>query len=379
MADIYERMLGELAEAGRLRALNPRTGHDFSSNDYLGLAESPELAEAARCALDRGVPIGSGGSRLLRGNHPEHEALEAEAAALFKAETTLYFGGGFVANFALVSAVPQRGDLIVYDELIHASVHEGMRAGRATCVMARHNDPDAVEDAIRQWRIGGGSGRAWIAVESLYSMDGDHAPIDDLMTIADKHDAMLVIDEAHATGVLGPRGHGLAAHLEGRPNVITLHTCGKALGAVGALLCLPRSMRDFIVNRSRSFIYATAPAPLMAAIVRAALAISETAEDRRARLAGIVRLAGDKLAAHGIAVSGSQIQPVIVGEDARAVELARRLQAKGYDIRAIRPPTVPPGTARLRMALTLNTDEATVARLVDTLADELAAMKRNAP
>jgi 8-amino-7-oxononanoate synthase len=379
MADVYERMLGELADAGRLRALASRSGHDFSSNDYLGLAESRELADAARAALDRGVPAGSGGSRLLRGNHPEHEALEADAARLFKSETALYFGGGFAANFALFSAVPQRGDLVVYDELIHASVHEGMRAGRATCLMAPHNDAGAVEDAIGRWRAEGGKGRAWIAVESLYSMDGDRAPIDDLMAVADRHDAMLVIDEAHATGVLGPRGHGLAAHLEGRSNVITLHTCGKALGVVGALLCLPRSMRDFIVNRSRSFIYATAPPPLMAAVVRAALAISETADERRQRLASIVTIAGERLAAHGFAASGSQIQPIIVGEDTRAVELARRLQAKGFDIRAIRPPTVPPGTARLRMALTLNTDEATVTCLIDTLADELAAMKWNTP
>jgi 8-amino-7-oxononanoate synthase len=138
-------------------------------------------------------------------------------------------------------------------------------------------------------------------------------------------------------------------------------------------------MRDFIVNRSRSFIYATAPPPLMAAVVRAALAISETADERRQRLASIVTIAGERLAAHGFAASGSQIQPIIVGEDTRAVELARRLQIKGFDIRAIRPPTVPPGTARLRMALTLNTDEATVTRLIDTLADELAAMKWNTP
>ena len=379
MADIYERMLAELAQAGRLRALHPRTGIDLSSNDYLGLAESTELASAARAALDRGVPLGAGGSRLLRGNHPEHEALEAEAATLFHAEAVLYFGSGFAANFALFAGLPQRGDLVVYDELIHASVHEGMRAGRATCIAVRHNAAAQIEDAIAGWRKIGGTGRIWISVESLYSMDGDRAPIDDLAAIAERHDAMLVIDEAHATGVHGPRGHGLAAHLEGRSNVITLHTCGKALGAVGALLCLPRSMRDFIVNRSRSFIYATAPAPLMAAVVRAALILSDAADDRRARLASLVALAGNRLALHHIAVSGSQIQPVIVGEDAHAVELARRMQEHGYDIRAIRPPTVPPGTARLRLALTLNTDVSTVVNMIDTLADEMAAMKRNAP
>lgn len=373
MADIYERMLDELASAGRLRALNPRTGIDFSSNDYLGLADSPELAEAARSALDRGVSIGSGGSRLLRGNHPEHEALEAEAARLYSAEAVIYFASGFFANFALFAGLPQRGDIVVYDELIHASVHEGMRSGRADCVAARHNDVQAVEDAILRWRKEGGAGRAWIAVESIYSMDGDRAPVDDLVAVADRHDAMLVVDEAHATGIYGPGGHGLAAHLEGRPNIITLHTCGKALGAAGALLCLPGSMRDFIVNRSRSFIYATAPSPLTAAVVRAALRISERADDRRRRLAGIVALCGERLKGLGLEPSGSQIQPVIVGEDWRAVDLAKRMQARGYDIRAIRPPTVPPGTSRLRVALTLNVDEATVSRMASDLAVEREA------
>ena len=368
MADVYERMLAELAIAGRLRALAPRTGIDFSSNDYLGLADSAELAAAARAALDRGVPIGSGGSRLLRGNHPEHEALEAEAERLYSAEAVLYFSSGFFANFALFTALPQREDLVVYDELIHASVHEGMRAGRATCVAARHNDVQAIEDAIVRWREMGGAGRPWIAVESIYSMDGDRAAVDDLAVVADRHDAILVIDEAHATGIYGRGGHGLAAHLEGRPNVITLHTCGKALGAAGALLCLPARMRDFIVNRSRSFIYATAPAPLMASVVRAALRIAERADDRRARLARIVGLTGERLKSLGLEPSGSQIQPIIVGEDWRAMELAKRMQAHGYDIRAIRPPTVPPGTSRLRVALTLNVDEPTVARMVSDLA-----------
>jgi 8-amino-7-oxononanoate synthase len=229
---------------------------------------------------------------------------------------------------------------------------------------------NAIEDAIAHWRAAGGRGRVWIAAETLYSMDGDRAPLSDLAALADRHDAMLILDEAHATGVYGEAGRGLAAHLEGRDNIVTLHTCGKALGAMGALVILPPSLRDFLVNRSRSFIYSTAPSPLMAATVRAALKICAGADVERARLAAIVRHAGDAMRAKlGMEPSGTPIQPIIVRSDRRAVALASALQARGYDIRAIRPPTVPEGTARLRLALTLHADAA----LLDALFADLAA------
>ncbi|MBN8913282.1 MAG: aminotransferase class I/II-fold pyridoxal phosphate-dependent enzyme, partial [Rhizobiales bacterium] len=226
MSDSHERALKALERRGRLRALSPRSGIDFSSNDYLGLASSEELAEAVAQALDRGVAIGAGGSRLLRGNDPEHEALEAEAAAFFGAESCLYFGGGFLANYALFSTLPARTDLVVHDALIHASVLDGLRAGKAVTASAAHNDAQSFDDAIARWRADGGTGRPWIAVESLYSMDGDRAPLADLTAIARRHDGILVVDEAHATGVLGPDGRGLAHALEGAPDVISLHTCG---------------------------------------------------------------------------------------------------------------------------------------------------------
>lgn len=367
--------LSNLAANGRLRALAPRRGADYASNDYLALAGSPELAAALSAALARGVPVGAGGSRLLRGNHPEHEALENEAATFFHSESALYFQSGFIANYALFATLPQREDFVIYDALIHASVHDGLRAGRAGFAAAAHNDPQAVEDALRNWRARGGRGRAWIAVESLYSMDGDRAHLDALADIARRHEAMLVIDEAHATGVYGPGGRGLGAHLEGPENVLSLHTCGKALGVAGALLCLPRTLRDFLVNRCRPFIYATAPSPLMAAAVRAALVLCKDGDGRRKRLADLVHAAGTALAAHcGLTPSGSQIQPVIVGRDARAVALAAALQARGFDIRAIRPPTVPEGTSRVRIAFTLNTDEATNAAMIAALASALARL-----
>ena len=369
MHDSHRRSLQALARRQRLRSLAPRVGLDFSSNDYLGLAESAELGTAAEAALARGVPLGAGGSRLLRGNHPEHEALEAEAAHHFGAEAALFMGGGFTANTAIFNTLPARGDLIVHDALIHASVHEGLASARAEHVAAAHNDASAFDDAIARWRQGGGKGRAWIAVESLYSMDGDLAPLDDLAAVALRHEAMLVIDEAHATGVLGERGRGLGAHLEGRDDVIALHTCGKALGVSGAIITLPTVLRDYMVNRARAFIYATAPSPLIAATVRAALQLAATRDDLRTQHAAHVAYASELIAERcGIAPSGTHIQPIVVGHDERALRLAALMQAAGFDIRAVRPPTVPEGTARLRVSLTLNVTSEDTARMIDTLA-----------
>ena len=372
MHERFEADLNDLAGRGRLRSLRGRSGIDFTSNDYLGLAESGELRRAASEAVARGVPVGAGGSRLLRGNHEEHEALESEAAAYFGAETALYFGGGYVENFAIFSTLQQRGDLVVHDELVHASVHEGLRSGRADHVAVAHNSIDAFDAAIARWRAAGGKGRPWISVESLYSMDGDSPDIAGLFAVADRHEAMVVIDEAHATGVLGPQGRGLAAPFEGRDNVITLHTCGKALGTVGGFILAPRTIRDFLVNRARPFIFATAPSPLTAAITRSAIEISRTNPERRERLAGLVQFAGGELRRRcGITPSGSQIIPVVIGADRAAVAVAALLQQRGFDIRAIRPPTVPEGTARLRIALTLNVDEAVVAELFEALAEDM--------
>ncbi len=373
----YDDLLAGLEQRGRLRALALPAGHDFTSNDFLGLAGSPELKAAIRSALDRGVSPGAGGSRLLRGNDPEHEILEEEAAAFFGAESALYFSTGFAANYALFAALPQRGDLVVHDALIHASVHDGMRAGRAEVAEAAHNDADAFEDRIRTWRAAGGRGRPWLAAESLYSMDGDRAPLRDLAAIAARYDGILVIDEAHATGVFGQDGKGLGADFEGRPDVISLHTCGKALGTAGALICGSRIFRDFMINFARSFIFSTAPSPLMAAAVRAALRLCKDQPRRREQLHWLIEYANGAIEARcGVKPSGSQILPVIAGADARATALAAAMRAQGYDIRAIRPPTVPEGTARLRIALTLNTSAEIVRDMIEALRCELERLGR---
>lgn len=376
MPSPHERGLLALARRGRLRSLQAARGYDFASNDYLGLARSEALRRAVSQALDRGVAIGAGGSRLLRGNDAEHEALEAEAAAFFGAQSALFFGGGFIANAALFSTLPQRGDLIVYDGLIHASVHEGLRLSKAESTAFAHNDATACDDAITAWRETGATGTPWIAVETLYSMDGDRAPLADLVAVARRHGAMLVLDEAHATGVFGPQGRGLGCELEGADNIVSLHTCGKALGCSGALVCLSSPLREFLINRARPFIYATAPSPLVAAAVRASLQIIQsTPELRQAlheRIAIAVPLLRNRL---GIEPSHSQIQPVITGTDASAVALAECLKRQGFDIRAIRPPTVPEGTSRLRLTLTLNTSNAQTAALIDAIAKARAAGK----
>ncbi|MBN8832680.1 MAG: 8-amino-7-oxononanoate synthase [Sphingomonadales bacterium] len=371
--DSFRAQLDALDRRARRRRLVPRTGADFASNDYLGLAGDPAIGAAVAAAVARGVPAGSGGSRLLRGNAPEHEALEARAAAVFGSEAALYLSNGFAANMALLAGLPGPQDLIVADALIHASAHDGMKLGRAKSVLAAHNEPQAVADAIAAWRAAGGTGRPWIVAETLYSMDGDRAPVDALAEIAAQHEAMLILDEAHATAVLGAGGRGLGAHLEGREDVIALHTCGKGLGVEGALVTAARPIVDLLVNRGRSFVFSTAPSPLMAVAVEAALERMIAADDRRARLGALIDHAAQHLCAPlGLALPQSQILPVILGDDARTMRVAAALQQAGFDVRGIRPPTVPRGTARLRISLTLNVDEATIDALTAALQTALA-------
>lgn len=355
-------MLETLGARHRRRVLTPRRGLDFASNDYLGLSESAWLQGAAQKAMDRGVPLGSGGSRLLRGNHPEHEALEAEAA--------LFIGGGFQANQAIFSTLPAAGDLILYDDLVHASAHEGMRIGRADTRAFAHNDVADARRVIADWLSAGGSGQIWIAVESVYSMEGDIAPLDALSGLAVEYGAVLVVDEAHATGVFGPHGKGLAHGL--KAEVLTLHTCGKGLGVAGGLICGPRVMIDALINRARPFIFATAPSPFNAALVRAVLAhlqldtgLTDAANARMHHAHAEARRNGVSPGA-----LNSQIIPVILGDEAHTMQTAVALQSQGFDVRGIRPPTVPRGTSRLRVSVTGNVSQTNITALFETLAQQ---------
>lgn len=365
----HAEALDALGARGRRRALMPRVGRDFSSNDYLGLASSELLRTAARVALDRGVATGSGGSRLLRGNDAEHTALEEEAATFFGAPAALYMGAGFPGNVAIFSALPMQGDLVLHDALVHASAHDGMRQGRAETMSFAHNDADAARDALRSWRAKGGTGRVWIACESLYSMEGDLAPLKDFAAVAAEDGAVLVVDEAHATGLYGEQGQGRAHGLDPSVDLVTLHTCGKALGGAGGLVCGDPVLIDTLVNRARNFIFSTAPSPLDAAVVRAALRLLADRPDLRQAAWRNVSHAHETVWRCGFGEFETQILPVLIGGDIEALALAQALQARGHDVRAIRPPTVPRGTARLRVSITPNVSPAEIEALFADLAD----------
>lgn len=374
----FHQQLDALDRAGRKRALIIPPGKDFSSNDYLGLARSTVLKDAAHAALDSGIAHGSGGSRLLGGNHKEHESLEAFAAEHYGAEAALFFSTGYAANLAIFSTLPQTGDLVLYDELIHASTHDGMRLGRPETQSFRHNDLDDLNSQIAAYREKGRTGTIWIAVESLYSMDGDQAALSEISQIAKHHDAMVIIDEAHSVGVFGEGGVGLSGALENQDNIIVLRTCGKALGVEGGLITMPSVLRDFCINRGRAFIFSTAPSPLTAHLVHQAIKYVASNSSLQSRLHDHITVAEKRLGALCPASrAGSQIFPVILGEDKVAVQIAARLQQMGFDARAIRPPTVPAGTARLRLSLTLNVSQEDIASLADAL-NEARQMERAA-
>jgi 8-amino-7-oxononanoate synthase len=362
--------LRDLRAHHRDRGLALPQGIDFTSNDYLGLSRHPALRAAIVAALDDYGIAGSGGSRLLRGHHPPHAELEESAARFFGVAKALYFGTGFAANLALFSTLTTRHDAVVLDECIHASVKEGVRASAAARYRARHNDPDSFADAMRRAREKGARG-LFVAVESVYSMGGDLAPLSDLAALAGRFDAVLVVDEAHATGVLGARGRGLS---EGLKDIVTVHTCGKALGVFGALVCGPGTMIEYLLNKARPFIYSTAPPPYVAAGVKRALELVDDEPWRRRRVLELAAKAHAALTRHELArFAGSPILPVILETDERALSVACALQEAGFDVRAIRPPTVPEGTARLRVCIHADHGEDEIAALADALSRALAA------
>jgi 8-amino-7-oxononanoate synthase len=337
--------LEQLKALGRYRSLALPAGIDLSSNDYLGLSCHPELRRVAVEALLSGIEIGATGSRLLRGHRPAHEALEVFAAEYFDCARSLYFSSGFQANYALITTLIDRHDEAIYDALCHASVRDGLHAARCRTIKVPHNELRAFEEALQRSRAAGTN--RWILVESVYSMEGDTAPIRDLLALAERYDAVLVVDEAHATGVLGASGRGATEGLA-HERLIALHTCGKALGVAGALVCAGEHTIEYLINTARPFLYSTAPMPLQALLVKRALELVRDEPERRAQLSRIKTHAEECLS--GIQIP-SHIVPIVIGEDSAALRIARALQARGFDIRAIRPPTVPEGTARLRLSL----------------------------
>ena len=359
-----EATLAALSRDGLLRQTRLPQGIDLVSNDYLGLAEHPYIREQMRDALNR-LPAGSGGSRLLRGHHPVFEQMEARLADFSGTSSALLFGSGYAANIGLLQAVVSPGDCIFSDELNHASLIDGMRLVKAETVVYPHQDLCALESALEKPR----TGRAIIVTESVFSMDGDLTPLAGIASLAERHDAVLIVDEAHATGIYGKRGAGRVEELGLRPRVLaTMHTGGKALGSGGAWVAGSRALCDVMVNRARTFIFSTAPMPVLCAALNAALDLLTREPERRREVLRKAALVRSRLASLGVnAAEPSPIVPIVAGSNDAAIALQRGLCAAGFDVRAIRPPTVPAGTARLRMTVRYPVPDGDLIRFTDTV------------
>lgn len=360
--------LETLREDSQLRTLDHLGGINLCSNDYLGLACDARLKQAVIASVANTGTMGSTGSRLLSGNSREWEELETEFAGFAGTEAALYFGSGYAANVGLLSCLLRPGDIVFSDALNHASLIDGMRLSGAQKVIYPHGDVQFLESALCEKK--GSAGASVIVTESVFSMEGDVAPLDALVRLAKKYDADLVIDEAHATGVCGPEGRGIAAELGvHRELLAVVHTCGKALASAGAFVCCGTELKNYLVNRARTFIFSTAMPPYMAGQIRAALALARAADDRRTHLHKTAATLREKLNAAGIgtAPSTTHIIPVFLGSNEAALHVAAELQANGFAVKAIRPPTVPAGTARVRISLTSRITLEEIGRLADVV------------
>jgi 8-amino-7-oxononanoate synthase len=359
----------ESAQGARVR-LGGREFINFSSNDYLGLAADRRLARAAARAARR-YGCGAGASPLVSGHLQPVRALERDLAAWEGVQAALVFASGYAANLAAVTALVGREDAVFGDELNHASLIDGCRLSRARRVVYRHGDLNHLDELLR--RDGPAARRRLIVTETVFSMDGDLAPLAGLIDLAGRHDALLLIDEAHATGVLGDSGRGLTDLLPeayDADRVVKVGTLSKALGAQGGFVCGTRRLVEYLVNYARPYIFSTALAPPVAAAAREAVSLVRAEPQRRRQLLDLAEKLRGGLTALGRppCASRSQIVPVIVGEADAAVQLSERLQERGLLVPAIRPPSVPPGTARLRISLTAGHTEDDVRQLLAGLA-----------
>jgi 8-amino-7-oxononanoate synthase len=350
-----------------------RVSVNLCSNDYLGLSDSEELHAAVVEAVRTAARVGGTGSRLLSGHLHDWDRLEQEFAEFAGTEAALYFGSGYAANIGLLTSILGKDDIVFSDELNHASLIDGMRLSGAHKIIYRHLDLNDLETALRT-ATPGAAGRKFVVTESVFSMDGDVADVTELASLCARYGAGLILDEAHAIGVHGPNGRGIAAVANLTGEVIAMtHTCGKALASAGAFVCGSATLRDHLINHARTFIFSTAMPPYMAGQIRAALRIARRMDADRALLLANARRLTTELRSQGCdtANSASQIIPIIVGANDEAIAAAEFLQNEGFAVRAIRPPTVPQNRARLRLSLT----SAIAASELDRLANCLASWR----
>ena len=363
MANFIDKELDSLKQSGLYRTLRRVDGDqgptllldgrevvNFSSNNYLGLANHPALREAAKAAIDR-YGCGSGASRLISGNMALHGELEAKIAEFKGTEAALVFNSGFQANTGVVPALVGPDDVVFSDALNHASIIDGCRLARAKIVVYEHCNMDQLQRGLQEAPR---DGRKLIVTESLFSMDGDEAPLVEIVELAERYGAVVMIDEAHATGVYEPNGAGLIAKLDlGGRVLVQMGTLGKALGGFGAYIAGSRALRELLINRCRSFIFTTSLPPVVMAMAIAAIELVRKEPERRAALRRNCQTLRSGLQALGYKVgdSQSQILPLIVGDVDACMKFSEYLLSRGVFAQGIRPPTVPPATSRLRITL----------------------------
>ncbi len=355
--------------------VNGRELLNFSSNDYLGLASAPELKEAAIEAV-RQFGAGAGGSRLICGSMAPHHALEEAIADFKKTEAALSFNTGYAAGMGAVCALVGKDDIVVIDKLVHACLVDAARLSGATLRVYRHNDLNDLERILRWARKTRAASstkslqsRLLITTESVFSMDGDHAPLRSLVELKDRYGAWLLVDEAHATGLYGPNRRGLAEE-EGVSDCIEVQmgTLGKAVGASGGYICGARKLIDLLINRARTFIFSTAPVPAAAAAARAGIQMIQSASGQRRCKLLWDRVAQFQTGARSGKAQPSAIIPVLLGEEALAMQTASHLMEHGMFVPAVRFPTVPRGKARLRVTLSAGHTKADIDQLLGKLA-----------
>jgi glycine C-acetyltransferase len=382
---IADSILGAIRDSGtyrRMRVLDglqgPRMSVDgrevllFASSNYLDLARHPEVVEAAQRAT-RDWGCAAGGSRLITGNLAIHEALEAELAQFFGREAALAFSTGYMANVGVIPALVGAGDVLVSDELNHASIIDGARLARAEVAVFRHGDVDSFAETLLRAREK--ARRILVAVDGVYSMDGDVAPVAEIVKRAHEADAMVLLDDAHGTGILGGRGRGTAeaAGVLGEVDIL-MGTLGKSIGSFGAFVVGNARLRDLLVNTARSFIFSCALAPAQIEAARVSLRLIDEEPWRRQRLAANCDRLRRRLANAGIstAPSTTHILPVVLGENERTMNVCEDLLERGYYAQGIRHPSVPRGSARLRITPMATHDESEIDGLVDAIIESIA-------
>ncbi len=362
LASLRSRSLYRYPEVG--------AGFQFSSNDYLGFSRHPALVAALRGAIEASDRVASTGSRLLSGHVAAWEKLEEGFSQYLGVEASLFFNSGYAANTGLLTAILRPEDTVFSDAANHASLIDGIRLSGCRKIIFPHLDLDFLEDTLKS--ADSVQGERFIVVESIFSMDGDSAPIDELVTLAENYDAGLIVDEAHATGVVGPEGRGLiAASNRSEAIIASIHTCGKALAASGAFVAGSRTLKEHLTNHSRPFIYTTGLPPYVAAQVAAGIRLAAEANEERARLDALSTKLREGLsdASFDTGNSNTQIVPVLLGTTKTAMDTAQFLRNEGFEVRAIRTPTVPEGTARLRLSVTADLPPEAMDSLVDALKD----------